>query len=156
MDTLWNDTGRNTIFNGIYILGIRCMEKLEKEIILENKLNDFEEDIFEGQDIDIKAFYRLKKELLDSKLDTHDLLELHMILEAMLDKSHNEILNKRLNLLTIWSTIFLPLSFYTGLFGMNFDDVPFLNNHHGFWIFSGLTIITIVGMFLYFKKHKWL
>ena len=137
-------------------MDIRCMGKLEEEILLENKLNEFEDDIFEGRDIDIKAFYRLKKELLDSPGDTHDLLELHMILEAMLDKSHNEILNKRLNLLTIWSTIFLPLSFYTGLFGMNFDDVPFLNNHHGFWIFTGLTIVTAVGMFLYFKKNKWL
>ncbi len=127
-----------------------------KEIVLENQLNDFEDDIFEGKDIDIKAFYRLKKELLDSTEETHDLLELHMILEAMLDRSHNETLNKRLNLLTIWSTIFLPLSFYTGLFGMNFDDVPFLNNHHGFWIFSCLTVVTAIGMFLYFKKNKWL
>ena len=134
----------------------RYMGKLEEEIILENKLNEFEDNIFDGKDINIKDFYRLKKELLDSPHDTHDLLELHMILEAMLDKSHNEILNKRLNLLTIWSTIFLPLSFYTGLFGMNFDDVPFLNNHHGFWIFTGLTIITAVGMFLYFKRNKWL
>tara|TARA_R110000824_G_scaffold199025_1_gene383080 strand:+ start:561 stop:959 length:399 start_codon:yes stop_codon:yes gene_type:complete len=132
------------------------MGKLEEDIILENKLNDFEDDIFEGKNIDIRAFYKLKKELIDSPQDTHDLLELHMILEAMLDKSHNETLNKRLNLLTIWSTIFLPLSFYTGLFGMNFDDVPFLNNHHGFWIFSCLTIVTTIGMFLYFKKNKWL
>ena len=98
----------------------------DEKIVLEEKLNDFEDDIFEGKDIDVKSFYRLKKDLLDSPSETHDLLELHMILEAMLDKSHNEILNKRLNLLTIWSTIFLPLSFYTGLFGMNFDDVPFL------------------------------
>ena len=132
------------------------MGKLEKEIELEKQLEVFEEDIFAGKDIDVKSFYRLKKELIDSQHDTHDLLELHMILEAMLDKSHNEVLNKRLNLLTIWSTIFLPLSFYTGLFGMNFDDVPFLNNHHGFWIFTGLTIVTAVGMFLYFKKNKWL
>lgn len=137
-------------------MDIRYMGKLEEEIILENKLNEFEDNIFDGKEINVKDFYRLKKELLDSKNDTHDLLELHMILEAMLDKSHNEILNKRLNLLTIWSTIFLPLSFYTGLFGMNFDDVPFLNNHHGFWIFTGLTIITAMGMFLYFKKNKWL
>ena len=132
------------------------MGKLEKEIELEKQLEVFEEDIFAGKDIDVKSFYKLKKELIDSKHDTHDLLELHMILEAMLDKSHNEVLNKRLNLLTIWSTIFLPLSFYTGLFGMNFDDVPFLNNHHGFWIFTGLTVVTAVGMFLYFKKNKWL
>lgn len=128
----------------------------EEKIILEKKLNDFEDDIFEGKDIDVKSFYKLKKELLDSTQETHDLLELHMILEAMLDKSHNEVLNKRLNLLTIWSTIFLPLSFYTGVFGMNFDDVPFLSNHHGFWIFTGLTIGTIVVMWFYFKKNKWL
>ena len=129
---------------------------MEERIILQHKLTGFEEDIFQGKDIDIMAFYKLKKQLLDSPEETHDLLELHMILEAMLDKSHNEVLNKRLNLLTIWSTIFLPLSFYTGLFGMNFDDVPFLNNHHGFWIFTVLTIVTAVGMYIYFKRNKWL
>ena len=131
----------------------------EEEIVLENQLNDFEDDIFEGKNIDIKAFYRLKKELLDTRTErqrNRELLELHLILEAMLDKQHNDLMNKRLNLLTIWSTIFLPLSFYTGLFGMNFDDVPFLSNHHGFWIFTILTLITIVIMWIYFKKHKWL
>ena len=134
-------------------MDFRFMEEIR---VLKNKLDVFEEDIFQGKDIDIKAFYKLKKQLLDSTEETHDLLELHMILEAMLEKSHNEILNKRLNLLTIWSTIFLPLSFYTGLFGMNFDDVPFLNNHHGFWIFTVLTIVTAVGMYIYFKRNKWL
>ena len=123
---------------------------------LQQRLNKIEEDIFAGEDIDIKEFYMLKKELIDNKQDNHDLLELFLLLEAMLDKSNNEIMNKRLNLLTIWSTIFLPLSFYTGLFGMNFDDVPFLNNHHGFWIFTVLTIVTAVGMYLYFKKQKWI
>ena len=131
----------------------------EEEIVLENQLNDFEGDIFEGKNIDIKAFYRLKKELLDTRTErqrNRELLELHLILEAMLDKQHNDLMNKRLNLLTIWSTIFLPLSFYTGLFGMNFDDVPFLSNHHGFWIFTILTVATIGVMWVYFKKHKWL
>ena len=123
---------------------------------LQQRLNKIEEDIFAGEEIDIKEFYVLKKELIDNKQDHHDLLELFLLLEAMLDKSNNEIMNKRLNLLTIWSTIFLPLSFYTGLFGMNFDDVPFLNNHHGFWIFTVLTIVTAVGMYLYFKKQKWI
>ena len=96
------------------------MGRLEKEIELENKLEDFEEDIFEGKDINFKDFYKLKKELLDSKEDYRDLLELHLILEAMLDKQHNELMNKRLNLLTIWSTIFLPLSFLYGTMGDEF------------------------------------
>ena len=131
-------------------MGIRHMEKIEK------KLQRFEEDIFEGRDIDLKKFYKLKKHLVDTKKDNQDLLELHMILETMLDKQQNELMNKRLNILTIWSTIFLPLSFYTGLWGMNFDDIPLITGDHGFWIFLALTIITIFVMWRYFKKNKWI
>jgi len=123
---------------------------------IEKRLYEFEEAIFEGNSINIKEFYSLKKILIDSKDKHKDLLELHLILEAMIEKSHNDLMNKRLNLLTIWSTIFLPLSFYTGIFGMNFDDVPFLSNHHGFWIFCGLTVFTAVFMWKYFKKNNWL
>tara|TARA_R110000824_G_C15184972_1_gene674160 strand:+ start:271 stop:669 length:399 start_codon:yes stop_codon:yes gene_type:complete len=129
---------------------------------LEHKLNQFEEDIFAGKDIDIKEFYKLKKKLLDIKVsgtiveDNRDLLELHTLLEAMLDKQQNDLMNKRLNLLTIWSTIFLPLSFYTGMWGMNFDDVPLLTGDNGFWVFLALTVVTIVGMWMYFKKNRWI
>ena len=134
------------------------VDKMEDWMVkegLQNKLREFEEDIFEGRDVDLKKFYRLKKTLIDS--DEHrELLELHMILETMLDKQQNDLMNKRLNLLTIWSTIFLPLSFYTGVWGMNFDDIPLITGDHGFWIFLGLTIITIGGMWMYFKKNKWL
>ena len=133
-------------------MDIRFMERKQ----LEKRIKEIEENIFAGKEIDIKEFYLLKKILLDNKDKHQGLLELHLILEAMLDKSHNDLMNRRLNLLTIWSTIFLPLSFYTGVFGMNFDDVPFLNNHHGFWIFTFLTIGTIVGMWFYFKKNKWI
>ena len=129
---------------------------------LEQQLKQFEEDIFAGKDIDITEFYRLKKALIDITLsglvveDHSDLLELHAILENMLDRRQSELMNKRLNLLTIWSTIFLPLSFYTGMWGMNFDDVPLLTGDHGFWIFVGLTLVTIVGMWIYFKKNRWI
>ena len=156
VDSLWDDDGRGFIFYGIIIMDIRYMENLEQE------LKRFEEDIFEGKDIDITEFYRLKKSLLDIKLsglvveDYSDLLELHAILENMLDRRQTELMNKRLNLLTIWSTIFLPLSFYTGMWGMNFDDVPLLTGDHGFWVFLVLTIITIVGMWMYFKKNRWI
>ncbi len=121
---------------------------------LKNEIEEFEELIFSGEKINLMRFYALKKRLI--KHGYRDLLEIHLILEAMLEKQHNALMNKRLNLLTIWSTIFLPLSFYTGLFGMNFDDVPFLNDHHGFWIFLVLTTVTGIGMFLYFKLNKWI
>ena len=122
--------------------------------LMEEKLKQFEEDIFSGKEIDTNDFYQLKKDLLDS--DNSKLLQKQLILEQMIEKNANDLLNRRLNLLTIWSTIFLPLSFYTGLFGMNFDDIPFLTNHHGFWIFTALSIITVVMMFRFFKKNKWI
>ena len=132
----------------------RMGDWLDKEE-LEDRLSGFEEAIFAGEEIDLKDFYRLKKQLIDTE-EHREMLELHMILETMLDKQQNDLMNKRLNLLTIWSTIFLPLSFYTGMWGMNFDDVPLLTGDHGFWIFVGLTVVTIVGMWIYFKKNKWI
>ncbi|MFT6497833.1 MAG: magnesium transporter [Alphaproteobacteria bacterium] len=121
---------------------------------LRTELEAFEDLIFDGKDININDFYVLKKNLLK---DNHiDLLEIHLILESMLDRRNDQLMNRRLNILTVWSTIFLPLSFYTGLWGMNFDDVPLISDDNGFWIFSALSIITIVGLWWYFKKHKWI
>jgi magnesium transporter len=168
MDSLWDDAGWVIIFYRVFIMDNGYMEKLknrgslvnrmgdwlDKEE-LEDRLSEFEESIFNGEEVDLKEFYRLKKQLIDSE-EHREMLELHMILETMLDKQQNDLMNKRLNLLTIWSTIFLPLSFYTGMWGMNFDDVPLLTGDHGFWVFLALTIITIVGMWMYFKKNRWI
>ena len=85
-----------------------------------------------------------------------DLIQIMDILESMIEKRHNDLMNRRLNILTIWSTIFLPLSFYTGLWGMNFDDVPLISDDNGFWIFAVLTVGTIGGMWYYFKKNDWI
>lgn len=125
---------------------------MEKE--LKKKLENYEDLIFEGHSIDIEDFYNLKRQLL--KGEHLDLIQIFEVLESMIEKRHNDLMNRRLNLLTIWSTIFLPLSFYTGLWGMNFDDVPLISDDNGFWVFTILSVITIGGMWWYFKKHKWI
>lgn len=125
---------------------------MERE--LKKQLEYFEDLIFDGKEIDTDEFYLLKKKLL--KENELELLEIHLVLEAMLDKRNDKLMNRRLNILTIWSTIFLPLSFYTGLWGMNFDDVPLISDDNGFWIFTSLTLVTVVSMWLYFKKNKWI
>ena len=121
---------------------------------LKNILERYETLIFENKGYDTNDFYNLKRELL--KGEHLDLIQIFEVLEAMVEKKHNDLMNRRLNLLTVWSTIFLPLSFYTGLWGMNFDDVPLISDDNGFWVFAGLTIITIGGMFAYFKRNKWI
>jgi len=121
---------------------------------LKTELEIFEDLIFDNKEINLNDFYLLKKKLLKEK---HiDLLEIHLILESMLDRRNDHLMNRRLNILTVWSTIFLPLSFYTGLWGMNFDDVPLISDDSGFWVFGGLCIITITVLWWYFKKHKWI
>jgi len=121
---------------------------------LKRALEYYEVVIFENKDYDTDDFYNLKRELLRG--EHLDLIQIFEVLEDIIEKRHNDLMNRRLNLLTIWSTIFLPLSFYTGLWGMNFDDVPLISDDHGFWIFAVLTVGTIVGMWYYFKKNKWI
>ena len=127
---------------------------MEKREQLKKALEYYEIVIFEKKDYDVNDFYNLKRELL--KEEHLDLIQIFEVLESMIEKRHNDLMNRRLNLLTIWSTIFLPLSFYTGLWGMNFDDVPLISDDHGFWIFAVLTVGTVVGIWAYFKKNKWI
>ena len=131
-------------------MDFRFMEKEQ----LKKTLEYYEVLIFENKDYDTNNFYNLKRELL--KGEHLDLIQIFEVLEAMIEKRHNDLMNRRINILTVWSTIFLPLSFYTGLWGMNFDDVPLISDDNGFWVFLGLTLITIGGMFAYFKRNKWI
>ena len=130
-------------------MDIRHLEELRKE------LKSFENDVFEGNEIDHKKFFLLKKTLIDNQEHCKDLLELYNVLESTIDKIQTDRMNKRLNILTIWSTLFLPLSFFTGLFGMNFNDIPFLSSNYGFWVFVGLSFLTVGLLWLYFKKNRW-
>lgn len=59
-------------------------------------------------------------------------------------------------LLSLISAIFLPLTFLTGLFGINLAGIPGAENGYSFSIFA-LILIIVLGIQLYvFKKKKWL
>lgn len=64
-------------------------------------------------------------------------------------------LNEIMKALTIVSTVFLPLSFITGAFGMNFLHIPGASSQLGFYITCVLLIILGVLMLVYFKKRRW-
>lgn len=81
------------------------------------------------------------------------------VLAAMLE-TYLSVLNNRMNevmkMLTVIATIFIPLTFIVGLYGMNFKHMPEL-----YWpwaypaVLAGMATI-VVGMVLYFKRKKWL
>jgi len=64
--------------------------------------------------------------------------------------------NDVMKVLTIISTIFLPLSFLAGVYGMNFEYMPELKWHEGYFVFWGVMLALIVGMLAYFRRKGWI
>ena len=65
-------------------------------------------------------------------------------------------MNSVMKTLTIFSAIFMPLTFIVGVYGMNFQYMPELNYPYGYFMTWGVMIVVTVGMFIYFKIKKWM
>ncbi len=65
-------------------------------------------------------------------------------------------LNDIMRVLAIISTIFMPLSFIAGVYGMNFEFMPELHSHYGYVTVLGAMFILSIGMLYYFRRKKWL
>lgn len=65
-------------------------------------------------------------------------------------------LNEVMKVLTIISTIFIPLTFIVGVYGMNFDFMPELHIKYGYPAVWAIMILIIILMLYYFKRKKWL
>ena len=64
--------------------------------------------------------------------------------------------NHVMKVLTIVSSIFIPLTFIVGVYGMNFDNLPELHHPKGyFWVWIVMITIAILQL-IYFKNKKWL
>lgn len=65
-------------------------------------------------------------------------------------------MNKVMQLLTLISVIFIPLTFLAGIYGMNFENIPELKAHNGYFILLGIMGVTAVILLWLFKRKKWL
>jgi magnesium transporter len=82
------------------------------------------------------------------------LMELHV-------SSMNQRMNEVMKVLTIIATIFMPLSFVAGIYGMNFDrsspwNMPELGWRWGYLAVLGVMLLMVTGMLLYFYRKGWL
>lgn len=92
------------------------------------------------QAIDTVETYR---DLLSGTLDTY---------MSSVSNKMNEIMK----VLTIMATLFIPLTFFAGVYGMNFKDMPELEWPYGYPAFWGLAIVIFFIMIWLFKRKKWL
>jgi magnesium transporter len=77
------------------------------------------------------------------------------IMEINMTMASNR-LNKVIKVLTIISTIFIPLTFIVGVYGMNFQFMPELDFAPAYFIVWGIMLSIAIGMLLFFKRRKWI
>ncbi len=68
----------------------------------------------------------------------------------------SEQMNKKMYVLSIISVIFLPLSFLTGLLGINVGGIPGAENENAFYIFIGVLALIVTTQLIIFKKNRWI
>lgn len=64
--------------------------------------------------------------------------------------------NEIMRVFTALTTIFMPLTFITGIYGMNFDFIPGMHYHNGSIVLLVLMTFLGIGMFYFFRKKDWL
>ncbi|MEA4950789.1 MAG: magnesium/cobalt transporter CorA [Petrimonas sp.] len=173
------------IDNYIYILGVygEKVETLEDRLIMntnkevlkvislfKHELNNLRVDIKPAKEM-IMGLMKLDTELIQEDNEKHykelqdninqavDLLDYYReVLYDELNMYHSSMstkLNDTMTVLTIFSVIFIPLTFIVGIYGMNFDNLPELHWKYGYFVVWGVMIAIVVGMIWYFKKRKW-
>ena len=105
---------------------------------------------------EVLVFYR---DVYDHTIQVLDTIETYRdIIAGMLDlylSSLSNRMNEVMKVLTIIATIFIPLSFIVGLYGMNFRYMPELEWKYGYLGVWCVIIGVVAGMVMYFKRKKW-
>jgi magnesium transporter len=104
-----------------------------------------------------KVYWR---DLYDHTIQIIELVETFRdILGGMHDtylSSMSNRMNEIMKMLTIIATIFIPLTFIVGVYGMNFEYMPELKWRFGYYMIWGIMLIVGIGLLVYFKRRKWI
>lgn len=92
---------------------------------------------------------QIEVELLNDRDMIGDLIELQ-------NANQSQHMNEIMKTLTIISSIFIPLTFLVGLYGMNFEYFPELHYHYSYFILWFFMILLSLFMWLWFKRRNWL
>ncbi|NMM49916.1 magnesium/cobalt transporter CorA [Marinigracilibium pacificum] len=123
-----------------------------KEVLL-NILNEETELIRRENVRYFKDLINTASSAIDEIDNTQKTLEsLTNIYFASLSQKMNEIMK----VLTTVATIFIPLTFVAGIYGMNFENMPELSYKNGYFIILGIMLFISILMVIYFKRKRWI
>ncbi len=131
---------------------------LRKEVVpLKEAINKFSKSDHQLIKDSSKIFIM---DLYDHTFQLTDMIDSNReILNGLQDLYLSEIsfkMNKIMQILTIITTVFVPLSFLTSLYGMNFKYMPELNFKYGYFILLGIMLLISACLLIWFRKNKWL
>lgn len=102
---------------------------------------------------------RYFRDVYDHTIQIMDAVEIFRdLLTGMMDLYLSGVsnrMNQVMKVLTIISTIFIPMTFIAGVYGMNFKNMPELGWNFGYYIALLLMLGVFVFMFVFFKRKKW-
>jgi len=108
-------------------------------------------------DKNIVVYFR---DVYDHTIQIIDTIEIYREILASMQETYISSVSNRTNevmkILTIFSTIFIPLTFIAGVYGMNFRYLPELEWSFGYVLFWVICIVVAFFMLRYFRKKKWL
>lgn len=99
------------------------------------------------------------RDLYDHTIQIMDMVETYRdMLNGLQDLYLSEIsfkMNQVMQVLAVVTTVFVPLSFLAGLYGMNFDHIPELHYKNGYFVLLGVMFLIFIGSLVYFKRKRW-
>ncbi|WP_313113325.1 magnesium/cobalt transporter CorA [Aequorivita sediminis] len=120
---------------------VNRLEKIDYTII-EERTNKYIRDLYDHI-IQVNESVEIYREMIWSLMD--------MYMTTISNK-----MNEVMKVLTIMASIFIPLTFMAGIYGMNFDHMPELHLRYGYYYLWGLMILVFLGLLWYFKRKKWI
>ena len=140
------------------------IQQLRKELIYLRRavypLRDALNKLIKGESVFVhEENLRYYSDIYDHVVHLTDSLDIYKDLSSSLLDIHMNTLNTRMNevmkVLTVISTIFMPLTFIVGIYGMNFDNMPELHWQNGYFGVLGVMAAISIVMLAFFKKKKW-
>lgn len=120
---------------------INRLEKIDSTLI-EERTNKYIRDLYDHI-IQVNESVEIYREMIWGLMD--------MYMTTISNK-----MNEVMKVLTIMASIFIPLTFMAGIYGMNFEHMPELHLRYGYYYFWAAMILVFFGLLWYFKRKKWL
>lgn len=146
-------------------LNLQDMYRLKRSIIQMRKcvvpLRDILSRLLRLEDIDRNPMTEVYfTDIHDHVLRLSENLEVYREIMNSLHETYLSSISNRMNavmkVLTVISTIFIPLTFIVGVYGMNFPNIPEFRNPHAYYYVWGVMLSLVVFMLFIFRHNKWL